>query len=57
MPISVVESGSSHLVGKEGGKSLDQRLKEFVAGKVRARRTETWVEEKVPLVVGYHSCW
>lgn len=57
MPVSVVESGSSHLVGKEGGKSLDQRLKEFVAGKVRARRTETWVEEKVPLVVGYHSCW
>lgn len=59
MPVTVMESEwLLTFWGKEGGKDLDQRLKEFGAGKKRAGTTETcWVQEKVLLVVGYHSYW
>ena len=42
--------------GKKGGKNLDQRLKEFGAGKRVGTIEVCWVQE-VFLVVGHHGCW
>lgn len=49
---------AADILGKEDGKNLNQRLKLFGAGKMRAGTMEArWVQEKALPVVGLHSFW